>query len=375
MKVSSDCIWEPKSLVKGYKRLGFSMPGGYYKHRDRWRICIPWEGKNQWIYTYFDGSPIFHVAQAERVLERIRSEIDQGTFDPSSWNKDKAQVFQNAWSYYMKQYPAKQARNEQREMIFKTYLLPYWKDKILKDIEDPHIAEWFSKLQEFAPKNKEELAPSYKRLIVVTLKAFLNSFNVTRRKVLRFPIVSVPKKAQPWFSQDEQDLVLEFISKQHEGIIRFIVTYGVRPSEACNLRKADIDWKKREIILQNRKNEQDNTLPILPEIESILKETKQVEHLEYQFSTSTGLKYTRQQLYSIWRRANQKARNKHGLRVITIKNSTRHSLASRLINDDTPIPVIARILGNSPSQIERVYGKVTVKKVAEVLEFKKTKNG
>jgi integrase len=381
MKVHSDSpdfLWTTtaKEEVEFYRKTNLkgSVIGWYHKPKGRnhWQVRLSWKGRRISINRYLDGTPLDSQGQAVRVLEKIRAEVDQGIFDPANWAKDKPQVFQNAWELYQQQFPVKRDRAKQREMIFKCYFLPFWNDRVLRDIEEHHILEWTSTLHGFKGK---EISPSYRRLIVVTLKAFLNSFNVVRRKSLRFPTIKVPKKVQPWLSQEEQLQVIEFIPIQHKGIIIFIVTYGCRPSEACNLKKTDTDWEKRVIILRDRKNSQDNTLPILPEIEPILREQRKVSHWEYQFSTSRGLPYLRQTLYSIWIQASKQANEKYGTRIIPLRNASRHSLASRLINeDDTPIPVIARILGNSPSQIERVYGKVTVKKLAKVLELKKKVN-
>jgi len=380
MKVYSpdDYLWKTtaKEEVETYRKTNpkGSVIGWYHKPRGRnhWRVWVSWKGRKFSINHYLDGTPLYHEAQAVRVLEKVRAEVDEGVFDPANWGEDKSQIFQNAWGLYQQHHPVKKARAEQREMIFENYLFPFWKDRPLREIEEHHILEWASKLQKGC--RGKNLNPSYRRLIIVTLKAFLNSFNVVRRKSLRFPTIQVPRKVQPWISQDDQSRVMEFIPIQHKGIVTFILKYGCRPAEACNLKKSDVDWEKNEIILRERKNSQDNTLPILPEIETLLKETKKISHWEYQFSTSQGLPYKRQLVYSVWIRASKQANKKYGTRVVPLRNGTRHSLASRLINEGESIPIIARILGNSPSQIERVYGKVTVKKVAEVLELKKKQN-
>ena len=380
MKVYSDSdsyLWTTtaKEEVEFYRKTNpkGSVIGWYHKPKGRnhWRVWISWKGKKFSVNHYLDGTPLYHEAQAVRVLEKIRAEVDQGVFDPINWAEDKGQIFQNAWELYQQHYPVKRCSARQRETMFKCYLLPYWKDKPLRDIEEHHILEWASQLHGF---KGEDLAPSSRRKVVATLKAFLNSFNVVRRKSLRFPTVKVPHKVQPWLSQTEQLQVMEFIPIQHKGIITFVVTYGCRPSESCNLKKTDVDWEKRVIILRDRKNSQDNTLPILPEVEPILKEQRKISHWEYQFSTAQGLPYKYKTCYDVWVRANKEANKRYGIKIIPLRNATRHSLASRLINKGESIPIIARILGNSPSQIEKVYGKVTVKKVAEVLELKKKEN-
>lgn len=222
---------------------------------------------------------------------------------------------------------------------------------------------------------------------------------------MKFPVISIPKQAIPWLTKEQQKKVLEFVLPQHRPIIWFCMIYGCRTSEACNLRKSDIDWQKRVITLRGRKNNIDNELPIVPEIEkwlvggglidgqdrghgetrgrsmvsvgtlnyatpylgSLLKGQHPPINLFYIFSTLLGQKYRRQTVYQEWIRASRLSNKRYGTPIMAFKNATRHSKAHQLINDDVSIETVARVLGNSPRVVERAYGKITVKKVGEIL--------
>ena len=335
------------------------MKGGFYKPKGRntYRVWFSDKGHKFFINRYLDGSPLYHPAQAERVLEKIRSEVDQGVFDPASYGQDRPQIFQNAWRIYQNQHNAKQPRIDQRERIFKLYLFPYFQDKPLRDIEEHHLADWFSKLP-------ERLTPSYRRLILAILKGFLSSFNVVRRKALRFPSVSVPRKVPVWLSRSEQDKIISCIADHHRPIFKFMQTYGCRSSEACNLKRTDIDLDKNIIVFRERKNEKENALPLFEEIKSLLLRPGRMSHWEYIFCTANGRKYRREILYHIWANACKKA----GERVIPLKNATRHSLACQLLERGESSMTVSRILGNTPGVVERSYGTITVKRVEEVLK-------
>lgn len=339
------------------------MSGGFYKPvgRGMYRVWFPWKGKKIFINKYLDGTALYHEAQAKRVLEKIRSEVDQGIFDPSLWNKDKALQFQNAWKVYMEQKPCGKDRMEARERIYNDFLLPYFKDKSLKEIEQIHIYECLGRV----PKT---YAPSYLRVIRATLRAFLTFHLVTRMKMFEFPIVKVPHKIPLWLSRNEQDKVFECIPAQHEPIFRFIRLYGCRSSEACNLRKSDIDWEKGIVTFRERKNNRENTLPLFEEIKSILRSGK-VSHWELVFCTASGQKYTRQALYRCWVDASKKA----GVKVIPLKNGTRHSLACQLFERGESSMTVSRILGNTPGVVEKSYAMITVKRVEEVLKINSQK--
>ncbi len=189
----------------------------------------------------------------------------------------------------------------------------------------------------------------------------------------RIPSVTVPRKAAPWLSKEDQEQVLEFIPSRHQGIIRFIMAYGCRPSEACNLRKGDVDKVQGTIIFRNRKNAEDNILPILPEIEAILNAPRKVEHMIYAFCNSWGSQIRPQYLSAVWFRANGQASEKYGLKRVPLKNGTRHSLASQLRNRGVGLSDIARILGNTEAIVEKSYGRVSVGRVAEVMGIRKGK--
>ena len=254
---------------------GINMAGGYFRPKGRclFTVWYPWKGEKILIRKYLDGTKIYHEEQAKRVLEKIRGEIDSSTFDPSSWGKVKGLLFENAWGTYQEHSLVKKARMDQRKMIFQRYLLPYFKGKSIRDIRTIDIQNWLMEVRRGGDVNgvrnrtsKHEVAggiepveasrlisSSYLRLIKVTFRAFLWFHSDNLVKMPKFPSVSVPKKAIIWLTEIEQDRILEFVPPQHQPILNFIRVYGCRPSEACNLRKADIDWGKRIVTFRDRK--------------------------------------------------------------------------------------------------------------------------
>jgi len=376
---SNESIWmsdvgKIKQKIKN-SRSRISLAGGVCKQTGRhtFRVWYPWrgcKGNRIFINTYLDGTPLHCQEQAVRVLEKIRAEVDQGTFDPDLWGKDKTLQIENAWDVYQQQRRCGKDRMEARERIFKDFILPYFKDKhdffSLKQIEEHHIMEWWVGI----PKT---YAQSYLKVIRATLRAFLNFHRVTRVKAFQFPVVKVPHKTPVWYSKREQEEVLEFIPSHHQPVIRFLMAYGCRVSESCNLKKTDIDWVKNEITFRERKNDKENTLPIFDEAISLLKESGKVTNLSLVFCTANGERYTRQVLYRLWIDASKAANKKYGTKIIPLKNGTRHSLACQLLQRGESISTVARILGNTPSVIERSYGAISVKTAGEAL--RKVYNG
>jgi site-specific recombinase XerD len=377
---------EKNNIPSKKEKEGIDMKGGWYWFRNKPRVWYPWkESKSGKLFftKYLDGTRIYSPEQAERVLSTIRGQNDAGIFDPANWGKDKTIIFQNAWEVYMKESLCGKIRTEDRERVFNTNLMPYWMGKSLSEIEEHHIKDWFSTLP-------DHYSPASRKKILNVLRAFLNYFQITRRKVFKYPEVKIPKKAVLWLSQEDQERVFEFIPSWHRPIFEFIKTYGCRSSEACNLKKMDVDWAKRTIIFKGRKNAIENELPITEEIEKYLvgggdwlsldrglrnpveslapTPFTKISNLYYIFCTSKGQPYTRQFLYNIWHYANLKAHKKYGVAIVPLKNGTRHSLASRLLEQGETLEVIARILGNSQQVVERNYGRIRTQRVMGILE-------
>ena len=136
---SDESIWmsdAEKILHKIKNNRGrISLAGGVYKQTGRhtWRVQFPWKGKKIFINSYLDATPLHCREQAQRVLEKIRAEVDQGTFDPALWGKDKTLQIEKAWDVYQQQCPCGKDRMEARERIFKNFIIPYFKDKSLKE--------------------------------------------------------------------------------------------------------------------------------------------------------------------------------------------------------------------------------------------------
>ena len=231
----------------------------------------------------------------------------------------------------------------------------------------------------------------------------MNFYKITRQKAFKWPRVPLENKKQDWLEEWQQEKILGAVPAQHKPIIRFLIQYGCRVSEACNLKRVDIDWGKRVLVFRDRKNMKDNELPIMPEIEKDLvgggamlvgrrdlpqlaiggHATRVVNgengattqpclagsnpahplNLFYIFSTPSGKRYQRQHVGQVWDKACKAA----GVRHISLKNGTRHSKASQLINRDVSTAIIARVLGNSERVVEANYANLTVKKVANIL--------
>jgi len=154
------------------------------------------------------------------------------------------------------------------------------------------------------------------------------------------------------------------IGKRDYAILLMATKLGLRRSDLRNLKLESLKWETQRIELIQEKTGQVLNLPILEEIglalidylkngrPKVLSEYVFLKHVPaYEKLSPTGLnnianKYFRQAGISLPKG------KKHGLHAL------RHSLASHLLENQTPIVVISEILGHLNSHSTGVYLKI-----------------
>lgn len=374
------------------------MKGGYYldKRTGTWRVWFPLGNKKQLLLSYYtDGARLTSEQMAHRVWGSVNSAWDEARarnkpFDVSKWKKIRASQFVRAWETYKFEVKVGTARTKDRDRIYRLYFYSYFKDRAIDEIGKDDVRDFHAHLP-------EKLKPITRKAILKTLNGFLHHFDI----FLKMPKIQVDVPAVRWLTDYQQEQVLEFIPARHQGIFRFLLLYGCRVSESCNLRRENLDWEKRLIYIVGRKAHDSNTLPILPEMERWLRGMETIgscggEHtdhgkimsfnasailgahpcpllnLHYVFSQTNGKPYSRFLLRDIWKRASKLANQKYGTLILPLTSAARKSRACQALNQGADIASVARLLGNSVSVVEKYYARVTTQRVAEVLSFTKS---
>lgn len=139
---------------------------------------------------------------------------------------------------------------------------------------------------------------------------------------------------------------------------------GLRASDICGLKFENIQWETNTIVLIQKKTDQKIELPLLEEIGNAiidyLKYGRPISDLPYVF-IRVGQPYSRLEeptLHSIvsfyLRRAGIEhvTEKKHG------PHALRHSLAGVLLEQKTPLPVIAEVLGHNSTESTMSYLRI-----------------
>lgn len=174
------------------------------------------------------------------------------------------------------------------------------------------------------------------------------------------------------YSKEEVQKLLESVDrgnpkgKRDYAILLLASRLGMRAGDICNLSFKNLKWEHNEIELIQEKTQERIFLPLLPEVGSAI-----IDYLRYgrpiTESTVIFMRHTcpitplaPPTLHSIvW----------HYLRLAGIKipdgkkhgpHALRHSLASALLEENTPLPIISEVLGHTSSETTSIYLKIDV---------------
>jgi integrase/recombinase XerD len=159
------------------------------------------------------------------------------------------------------------------------------------------------------------------------------------------------------------------IGKRDYAILLLASKLGIRSGDIRNLKFSNIHWEKNTIQLTMSKTRKQITFPLLEDIVLAI-----IDYLKYgrpqsvsdiiflrhiapihmlASSTMTCIAKRYINLAGIY----AKPKQSQGLHAL------RHSLASTLLEDGAPLPVISEILGNTNSRTTGIYLKIDLKQL------------
>lgn len=177
-----------------------------------------------------------------------------------------------------------------------------------------------------------------------------------------------------FFSSDEVSRILSSIDrespvgKRDYALILLIVKMGLRSVDAIRLKFSDIDWHAKQIHFIQSKTGNSVVLPLIEDVGWAIIDYLQngrpqtscefifVKHIAVNdyFGEYETNPYSILQKYLSRAHISSEFERKNGLHAL------RHSLASELLKQDTPLPIISGILGHKSTQTTSVYLKIDV---------------
>lgn len=178
---------------------------------------------------------------------------------------------------------------------------------------------------------------------------------ILNKKDIHLDKIERPRKERKLPKVIDKEFLLDRISNiensKHKSIISLAYSTGMRVSEVCNLKIADIDSKRMVITIRQSKGRKDRIVGLSEKILSILRIYFLEYHpKEYLFNGQFDLQYSHTSCNQIVKKYLGKDYHFHLL---------RHSNATALLEAGTDLRIIQKHLGHASSKTTEVYTHVS----------------
>lgn len=327
-----------------------------YHHRGHGRLKI---------YADRAGNVLSSWEHAERTLSRMRSELDDHTFDPTKYAKKdlKTYLFETRIEAWYSDKTAEVRKGNLSDTYtnyidryIRMYYTPFFKDMDVRDIRTFNIHAFYKGLP-------DTLSLKYVKNILSALENFFNTLH--RLDVISekpsFPIVTVDRRAPKWIGRDLQMKALSYIPTSYRPIFTFLMLQGVRPGEAIGLKVKDIDLDN-EVMVVNRtytaarlrervKSKVFMPRALNPALIPMLRELCRDKLPEaFVFLNGRSRHFSDSNLRRFW----HIARKAIGI-DLTLYEATRHSWATNALNDGADLKSIGDVLGHTDTRTTLKY--------------------
>jgi len=249
------------------------------------------------------------------------------------------------------------------------------KNITLEKLRAEHIYEYFKTMTMFSKSHLAEV----RCILIHALHEFYENGNCLEDLSKYVPMVRYYSKAKvdKVWTEEEISKMLDCIDtanpvgKRDYAIMLIAANLGIRSSDIITLTMDNFDWRNNEIQFVQYKTNEPITLPISKQIglaiidywkngrpDTVAKEIFVQHTLPFQKLSSSLVYYIFNKYYNASGVTTQHTR-RHGL------HSLRHSLASRLLEKDTPVNIIGNILGHVNSNSASYYIRIDIDKLRQ----------
>lgn len=390
---SQDFKTQIKEIRKEALKIGFAV-STMDDYLSIWNKFITWKKEQNFIYNskeyekflldYYNFDSSKYTSKANSHFQRLmRSKKMLDDFDdykqfmikrmlpsclysifPSNWN-----IIVNKYLEYCKEVKQNSERSIKIKRDYLERLLSYFYQKGLIQITNLNKEMIITFLNEVIEKGQIS-----KRRNFYVLRDFLNYLFVEGILVVDLSIY-IPKirnskriKVPVYLKQDKIKELLSSISRETKveirdyAIILIAATLGLRISDILNIKLKDIDWQYSRIKVIQTKNGNLNLLPLTKEvgwaiIEYIKTSRPKCDNeylfirMRYPFDKMTRF----EQFNKYFNKVNIEMSNSNKKGI----HNLRHSLATNMLEEGTPLNIIASTLGDTLETTSNTYLKVT----------------
>jgi integrase/recombinase XerD len=152
---------------------------------------------------------------------------------------------------------------------------------------------------------------------------------------------------------------------KHRAMLSLIYACGLRRGELLNLKPADVDSKRKLLIIRQAKGRKDRVAPLSEKIIGLLREYyKTYRPQQWLFEgQDQGEQYSEQSLQSVLKHAVKKV----GIKKPVTLHWLRHSYATHLLEKGVDLRYIQELLGHKSSKTTEIYTHVSEKKLINII--------
>jgi len=362
---------------------GLNMWGKIERIGKRWRLRGTWAKKRITLSRYIDGKILDDERLAIRLQERISSEIDGKTFDPSRYLAKSPFQFLRAVQIWIDGSTCSEEWKGARKRITRDIFIPFFGTMDIREIRSLHINEFHSHL-----KNIKRISDKTIYNIMGELRAMLRKFSDELVKVPSFPRLTYQVPGIRMLTYEQQEQVFEFIPEADKAIFQFWRHTGCRPNEARGLLRENVFLRDGYLILatvsvrageirENTKSKKIKIFAITPELADPLKPRflGRFVFMHFDLRHKKFKPYSRSILWRIWTKANKEANKKYGVSIINPYNAFRHSFACQKLSEGVPIDGVQQMMGHTSIKTTQRYAEYDLDKLREWMKPKLVKNG
>ncbi|HOY33455.1 MAG TPA: site-specific integrase [Bacteroidales bacterium] len=236
----------------------------------------------------------------------------------------------------------------------------YYSKKELNEITEDDIKSYLLYLFE-----KRKISVSFQNQAINAIKFYYEK--VCNSKKLPYITIDRPFKERilpTVLSEEEVKQIINSVTNlKHKAILLTIYSAGLRISELTNLKIADIDSRRKAIIIKGAKGKKDRNSLLSEKLLLILREYfKQYQPKMWLFEGQRGEQYSESSIQHVFRRACTNAKIMKKATVHTL----RHSFATHLLERGTDLRYIQELLGHSSSKTTEIYTHITHKGMEQI---------
>jgi integrase len=327
------------------------------KRNNRWQAVVRWGGRPPQYGSFRTKK------EAQSWATSIEDAINKDEYLPTSEAKRRT-VTEMLERYRRVELPKKRDQKNTERYI------DYWIKRIgkikLAQVTRPLIVE-------IRDEMLADKAPATVNRYLATLRhsyrLAATDWGWTNNNPLRRVILAEPRGRVRHLSDDEIKALLTAAEESTHphlyAMILIALTTGARRGEITGLRWRDVDLTTGRAVLQETKNNDKRTLPLVPKVVVELKKIQKVRRIDTDliFENPNNGKRTYQRVEDSWREARAKAKLEdfrfHDL---------RHTFASRMAMDGRSLAEIAAALGHRTLAMVQRYAHLTDSHVQAAME-------